>query len=396
MKPAPFEYHRPGSLDEALALLAEHADAKPLAGGQSLVPMLNFRLARPAALVDLAEIDGLAGDPRRGRRAGRRRDDPRSGTSSTRRTRFPLLREALRARRPHGHALPRHRRRLARPRRPDRRAAGVRARARRGAASPAAATIPAEEFFVSVFTTALEPDELLVEVRFPAPAGPTAFLELAHRHGDFAVVCVARAGDRVAVGGVGPTPMLWDGGALDPVGDLFAPGRVQGRRRAGADRADGGSMIEIALTVNGRRHERRVEPRLLLSDFLRHELALYGTHVGCEHGVCGACTVLLDGRPARSCLTLAVQADGREIRTVESLADGATLHPLQQAFHEHFGLQCGFCTPGILMTAAFLLEQNPDPTEEEIRAELAGNLCRCTGYAPIVDSILAAAAALRR
>ena len=118
-------------------------------------------------------------------------------------------------------------------------------------------------------------------------------------------------------------------------------------------------MIEIALTVNGRRHERRVEPRLLLSDFLRHELSLYGTHVGCEHGVCGACTVLLDGRPARSCLTLAVQADGRDIRTVESLADGATLHPLQQAFHEHFGLQCGFCTPGILMTAAFLLEQNP-------------------------------------
>ncbi len=169
-------------------------------------------------------------------------------------------------------------------------------------------------------------------------------------------------------------------------------------------------MIEISLTVNGTRHARRVEPRLLLSDFLRHELSLYGTHVGCEHGVCGACTVLLDGRPARSCLTLAVQADGHEIRTVESLAQrleatpaepapfgrGATLHPLQQAFHEHFGLQCGFCTPGILMTAAFLLEQNPDPTEEQIRAELAGNLCRCTGYAPIVDSILAAAAALRR
>jgi carbon-monoxide dehydrogenase small subunit len=163
-------------------------------------------------------------------------------------------------------------------------------------------------------------------------------------------------------------------------------------------------VIEIALTVNGTRHERRVEPRLLLSDFLRHELSLYGTHVGCEHGVCGACTVLLDGRPARSCLTLAVQAGGHEVRTVESLtqrldqapAEPATLHPLQQAFHEHFGLQCGFCTPGILMTAAFLLEQNPDPTEEQVRAELAGNLCRCTGYAPIVDSILAAAAVLRR
>jgi aerobic-type carbon monoxide dehydrogenase small subunit (CoxS/CutS family) len=154
-------------------------------------------------------------------------------------------------------------------------------------------------------------------------------------------------------------------------------------------------VIDISVTVNGRPYERRVEPRLLLSDFIRHELQLYGTHVGCEHGVCGACTVLLDGRPARSCLTLAVQADGARIETVESLADGAALHPLQQAFHEHFGLQCGFCTPGILVTAAFLLERNPAPTEEEVRAELAGHLCRCTGYAPIVDSILAAAEKLR-
>jgi aerobic-type carbon monoxide dehydrogenase small subunit (CoxS/CutS family) len=154
-------------------------------------------------------------------------------------------------------------------------------------------------------------------------------------------------------------------------------------------------VIEIGVTVNGVRRERRVEPRLLLSDFIRHDLQLYGTHVGCEHGVCGACTVLLDGRPARSCLTLAVQADGARIETVESLADGGVLHPLQQAFHEHFGLQCGFCTPGLLMSAAFLLERNPRPTEEQVRAELAGHLCRCTGYAPIVDSILAAAEALR-
>ena len=150
-------------------------------------------------------------------------------------------------------------------------------------------------------------------------------------------------------------------------------------------------MIEITVTVNGNHHERRVEPRLLLSDFIRHDLSLYGTHVGCEHGVCGACTVLIDGRPARSCLTLAAQIDGHEVETVESHADGARLHPLQQAFHENFGLQCGFCTPGILMSARFLLEQNPDPTETEVRAELAGHLCRCTGYAPIVDSILAAA-----
>lgn len=154
-------------------------------------------------------------------------------------------------------------------------------------------------------------------------------------------------------------------------------------------------MREIALTVNGARYERRVPSRLLLSDLIREELELYGTHVGCEHGICGACTVLLDGRPARACLTLAVQADGMAIETVESLADGATLHPIQQAFHENFGLQCGFCTPGILMTMKFFLEQNPDPTPEEVRIGLAGNLCRCTGYKPIVDSILAASQKLR-
>ena len=152
---------------------------------------------------------------------------------------------------------------------------------------------------------------------------------------------------------------------------------------------------KVSIEINGKTYERDIEPRLLLSDFIRHEAGLTGTHVGCEHGVCGACTVQMDGQPVRSCLTLAVQADGHELRTVESLAEGPALHPLQQAFHEHFGLQCGFCTPGILMTAAFLLEQNPDPTEEEVRAELAGHLCRCTGYAPIVDSILAAAEALR-
>ena len=152
---------------------------------------------------------------------------------------------------------------------------------------------------------------------------------------------------------------------------------------------------ETTLTVNGTKVTRRIEPRMHLVDFLREELGLTGSHLGCEHGVCGACTVLLDGRPARACLTLAVQADGTEIETVESLANGSELHALQQAFHENFGLQCGFCTPGILMAAKFFLEQNPNPTEQEVRAELAGNLCRCTGYAPIVDSILAAAGKLR-
>jgi len=153
-------------------------------------------------------------------------------------------------------------------------------------------------------------------------------------------------------------------------------------------------VIDAAVTVNGTRHERRVEPRLLLSDFLRHELSLYGTHVGCEHGVCGACTVLLDGRPARSCLTLVAQADGHEIRTVESLSDGAILHPLQQAFHEHFGLQCGFCTPGMIMAAADLLAHTSSPSDDEIRHAIEGNICRCTGYHNIVAAIREAASTM--
>jgi carbon-monoxide dehydrogenase small subunit len=147
----------------------------------------------------------------------------------------------------------------------------------------------------------------------------------------------------------------------------------------------------VTVTVNGRRYERQVEPRLLLSDFLRHELGLTGTHVGCEHGVCGACTILLDGEPVRSCLMLAVQADGHELTTVEGLAGGSELHPLQQAFWEAHGLQCGFCTPGFLMTLVPFLEENPDPDEDEIRHAISGNLCRCTGYQHIVDAVKLAA-----
>lgn len=150
--------------------------------------------------------------------------------------------------------------------------------------------------------------------------------------------------------------------------------------------------MRVNVTVNGKVYEREVEPRLLLSDFLRHDLGLTGTHVGCEHGVCGACTILFDGEPMRSCLILAVQADGRELATVEGLAPGPDeLHPLQQAFWEAHGLQCGFCTPGFLMTLVPFLEENPHPTELEIRQALSGNLCRCTGYQHIVDAVKLAA-----
>ncbi|MGC9357461.1 MAG: (2Fe-2S)-binding protein [Anaerolineae bacterium] len=144
---------------------------------------------------------------------------------------------------------------------------------------------------------------------------------------------------------------------------------------------------EITVNVNGVEYTRTVEPRLLLSDFIRHDLGLTGTHVGCEHGVCGTCTILFDGVAMRSCLLFAVQADGHEIRTVESLGTPEDLHPLQEAFQEKHALQCGYCTPGMLMSLVPFLEENPDPTDEEIREAIGGNLCRCTGYENIVEAV---------
>jgi len=151
----------------------------------------------------------------------------------------------------------------------------------------------------------------------------------------------------------------------------------------------------IAVRVNGTLWEREVEPRLLLGDFLRNELNLTGTHFGCEHGVCGACTVILNGDSVRACLTFAVQADGGEVLTVEGLGTVDALHPLQEAFREHHALQCGFCTPGMLMTALDLIRKEPDLDEAAVRAGISGNLCRCTGYHNIVAAILAAARALK-
>jgi aerobic carbon-monoxide dehydrogenase small subunit len=152
------------------------------------------------------------------------------------------------------------------------------------------------------------------------------------------------------------------------------------------------STQHISVTVNGTAQEADVEPRLLLVHFLRDTLGLTGTHVGCDTSNCGACTVHVDGESAKSCTMLAVQADGRAVKTIEAMADGATLHPLQQAFWDQHGLQCGFCTPGMIMQAAWLLGENPDPTEEEIRWGISGNLCRCTGYVNIVKAIQQAAA----
>jgi carbon-monoxide dehydrogenase small subunit len=152
----------------------------------------------------------------------------------------------------------------------------------------------------------------------------------------------------------------------------------------------------VTLTVNGRAHELVVESRKTLADVLRQDLGLTGTHLGCEHGICGACTVLIDGEPARACLVFGVQADGREVRTVESLADGDELNDLQQAFSKHHGLQCGFCTPGFLMLAEAYLSTDPDPDREEVREVVSANLCRCTGYQGIVDAVCEVAQDRRR
>ncbi len=154
--------------------------------------------------------------------------------------------------------------------------------------------------------------------------------------------------------------------------------------------------IDLTLDVNGRSYQVRVEPRRTLADTLRDDCGLTGTHLGCEHGVCGACTVLADGLPVRSCLMFAVQCEGMELRTVEGLAEDGRLHPMQQAFWENHGLQCGFCTPGFLMLAVGYLEQHPDPDEEELRAVLSSNLCRCTGYQNILKAVRQAAADMRR
>lgn len=152
----------------------------------------------------------------------------------------------------------------------------------------------------------------------------------------------------------------------------------------------------IGMTVNGREYSRRVEPRTLLVSFIRDELNLTGTHIGCDTGHCGACTVMMNGRAVESCMVLAVQANGAEVLTVEGLAEGDKLHPLQEAFSKEHGLQCGYCTPGLLISSLFLLQRNPDPTDEEIRRGIEGNLCRCTGYVNVVKSVRAAASSMRR
>ncbi len=471
MKPAPFEYYAPASLAEALDNVAQLGySAKVLAGGQSLIPAMNFRLAQPAALVDLNHVAELfyvrpAADG--GVAIGAMTRNSTVEHDPLIAQRAPLVAEVM----PH----------IAWPQIRNRGTFGGNiAHADPAGHLPAIAVVlngryhvrskwadrwlNSDEFFVGAFTTALEPDELLVEVALPpmAPRSGWSYRQAARQAGAEAMVGVAALVSldergrctvaRIAYVSVGETPVPAAQAAralsgqpptaaaiqaaaeaaatadVDPGEDIHATADyrrhlvrtltrqalTEAFERAGLGTRDSGLGIRdfranpqslvpspqypipnhqspITLTVNGVRYERAVEPRLLLSDFIRHELGLTGTHVGCEHGVCGTCTVLFDGQPVRSCLTFAVQAHGHDVRTVEGLGTIDRLHPLQEAFRDKHALQCGFCTPGFLMTLTPFLEQNSNPTEEQIRQAISGNLCRCTGYQHIVEAVTLAA-----
>lgn len=463
MKPAPFELHRATSIEQAVELLSAldtgTEEAKIIAGGQSLVPMMNFRLARPDHLVDLSAIDELnaisTSAPGLSIGAMVRQSDCLEHPVVARAA--PLLAAGLR----HiGHGHIRNRGTIG----------GSVAHADPAAELPAvlmaldaefeiAGTqgrrrVSADRFFQGWFTTDLAPNEILVAVHVPLGTElEWGFEELARRHGDFAMVLAAtvvhRGADgtavdaRIVLGGVGPVPVRARSAEQLVVGtkgeEYYGPAAAAARNDCSptddvhADRLYRTEMVEVLVerclrssapvdtvavthersgsarratagtgqhtgpvTVNGdEQHLDDVPDRRLLADWLRDDLDLTGTHLGCEHGVCGACTVLLDGEPVRSCLTFAAQAAGREVTTIEALGTPVSLHPIQEAFRAKHGLQCGFCTPGMVLATVDLLARNSRPTEQEIRAELSGNLCRCTGYVKIIEAVQAAADALR-
>jgi 2-furoyl-CoA dehydrogenase FAD binding subunit len=465
MKPARFDYVRAGSADDVLRVLYQvGTDARVLAGGQSLLPMLNMRLARPRVLVDIMRVAEWqrVGDDGRALRVNAAVRQISLERHRGLAHRQPLLAAAL----PFvGHAQTRSRGTVC----------GSIAHADPSAELPLVLLalrgtvhlrsrrhrrdVSIREFFDGTMATACADDEVIEAVSFPTarPGAGYAFREVARRFGDFAIVACAAVADatgvRLAVGGVADHPRAIDLPAdpaaftdalesfaweLDARDDIHATARYRrelvrqiGREvalKAQADAAtetrtppprSGGASGQateqdsfrglprpaspnaigsagigartICFTLNSRRVSVEAEPRTLLVDVLRHGLGATGTHVGCEHGVCGACTVQIDGEPARSCIMLAVQAEDADVRTVESLtSEPGRLSLLQECFRDHHALQCGFCTPGILMSLDALLRARPDAAEREIRATLGGHLCRCTGYAPIMRAALAA------
>ncbi len=422
-----------------------------LAGGQSLVPVLAMRLAAPEHLVDIngiGELDTVVADSD-GVTVGALARHSRVEHDAPANRVQPLLAQALRL---VAHPTIRNRGTTvgslahADPAGEMTAVLALCGGSVTAVSSGGRRVIAAADFFLGPLESALRPDELATHAHFPAlprRAG-SAFVEIARRNGDYALCGVGAIAELDELGvvrslrcgylSVSDTPLVLDltrgmggrreqcrrpcprrrrsaigsarhcglppasGRSVDrsrcPAGDL---GCAAGSGRGMTEPEQGESLHEVTLTVNGRSRSATVAARRTLSDFLRHDLGLTGTHVGCEHGVCGACTVLLDDDPVRSCLIFAVSVSGQRVTTVEGLAgepeDGqpSALSPVQQAFHECHALQCGFCTPGFLTTVTACLAVNPAPTRDEAVEMIAGNLCRCTGYQNIVDAVLRAA-----
>ena len=422
MKPAAFAYAKARSLDDAIRLLGAHqGEAKLLAGGQSLIATLNMRLSSPSLLVDINGVAGLDGICVKNGMVeiGAMTRHVTLERSSDIAKFAPLIALAM----PHiAHPAIRNRGTIG----------GSLAYADPAAELPACLvaldgeidivgpggkrSVKAGDFHKGLFETALGPHDVLSAVRFPAADAQTrvGFAELARRHGDYALVglaAVAKAKD-IRGSSISASARRRSGRArpkqrwpadpiddavkaldLDPTGDIQATGDVKKHlagvllRRVAGQLMEARMSLDIRLTVNGEAVEESVEPRITLVDFLRETLGLTGSHVGCEHGVCGACTVRVDDVIVRGCLTLAVQCDGARVETIEGISDSGAIADLQDAFRRRNALQCGFCTPAMLLTAQELLASGGVPSRDAIRAHLAGNYCRCTGYQAIVDAI---------
>ena len=443
MIPPQFDYHAPGTLDEALGLLGSLDDPKVMSGGQSLLPMLKLRLASPANIVDIGRIPGLdtLAEEDGFLRIGALVTETQLEQSAVVAERYPILLDTAKV---IADPLVRNRATICGniahgdPAN-DHPATMLALGAQVVATGPdGARTIDVGEFFFGLFMTALGEDEILTEIRIPAPAPNSggAYVKLERKVGDYAVagsaVQLSLADDgTVASAGIGLTnlgiaPIRATAaeealtGQAPPTTPSPPPPRppptppspsptgavpsntsrtwpacsppVPSARRSRAQEDKAMATHNINVTVNGAAHAAAVDSRLLLVHLIRDDLALTGTHIGCDTTHCGACTVLMDGVPVKSCTVLAVQADGAEIGTVEGLAGADGMTPLQEGFQEEHGLQCGFCTPGMLMTGTALLESNPNPSEAEIREAISGNLCRCTGYVNIVKAVEYAAA----
>jgi carbon-monoxide dehydrogenase medium subunit len=454
---SPFEYVAASSVEDVLALLARHGgDAKVLAGGQSLLPILNYRLARPRVVVDVNDLplDELRVENGRLRLGALVRHATLASSPLIARE-CPILADAaalvgnvrVRTLGTLGGSLAHADPAAELPLVMIALDAEYEARSARGAR-----TIAARDFTTGVLSTALAPDELLTAIEVPVTGGMGwAVEEFSRRPGDFAMVAVAtlvkvdargRVEEaRLAVGGVGPKPArvpvaedVLRGhepsseriaqaaerlrAAIDPASDAFASAtyrrllagvltrralvRAVGRSmsaptsagepvartaRKTTATAPGVAPATTRLVINGRPRDVDVDPHRTLLEVLRDTLGIFDAKEGCNEGVCGACTVLLDGRPVSSCLVLAASTRGRAITTVRGLTPDGELHPLQEAFLRHGAVQCGFCTPGMLLTALAFLEENARADREAIRVALEGNLCRCTGYTKIVDAI---------